>query len=214
MGSATILDILGSLVIGGLLLLAAMRMDEQATSNTFQAQQNLTVQQNMTSLVQNLEWDFRKIGFSRDWNWNPGCFTYILKGDTQSVWFLAEVDNNPTDTTVDTVAWWIGNSAIPGCPNPRVRLLYRRVGPDPSVGRYRADTLVSNLGVTGFDIRYIDGSLLDTMSTLPGPGAPKLIQIKLRVEAVAQYNGKYNDSTKNFAVWRETRLTSKNLTYR
>ena len=38
MGSSTMIDIVGSMLIGGLLLLTAVRMDERATSNTFQAE--------------------------------------------------------------------------------------------------------------------------------------------------------------------------------
>ncbi len=199
MGSSTILDIVGSMLIGGMLLLVALRMDERATANNFESQENLTVQQNMTSLIQNLEWDFRKIGYCKNPALTTDPSTYILLGDTSSVTFVADLTNAGE---LDTVTWSLGGP-VPGCPNPNVRMLYRRVDSGPDVG--------SNLGVTEFSLQYFDtfGQPIRTPyigGTLP---SPQLIQVTMKVEPTAQYD----DTTSGhiFALWRQTRLVSRNL---
>jgi len=60
MGTTTLIDIIGSMLIGSLLLLVALRLNDQATKNTFDCQEQLTVQQNITFLVEALGADFRK----------------------------------------------------------------------------------------------------------------------------------------------------------
>lgn len=199
MGTSTILDIVGSMLIGGMLLLVALNMDERATENTFKSQEYLTVQQNMTSLIQNLEADFRKIGYCK----NPALTTdpseYILMGDTDSVTFVADLSNSGK---LDTVTWSLGGP-VPGCPNPNVRMLYRKVDGGPDVG--------SNLGVTEFNLQYFDtfGQPIQTPYIGGALPSPQLIQVTLEVEPTSQYN----DTTSGpiFALWRQTRLVSRNL---
>ncbi|MCL4538197.1 MAG: hypothetical protein M1378_01115 [Bacteroidetes bacterium] len=199
MGSSTLLDIIGSMVIGSLLLLVALKMDERATANTYQSEENLTVQQNLTSLIQNLEWDFRKLGYCK----NPALTTdpsdYILNGDTNSITFVGDLENAGK---LDTVTWFLGGP-VPGCPNPNVRMLYRKVDNGPDVG--------SNLGVTEFSMEYFDtfGQPIHTPyigGTLP---SPQLIQLTVEVEPTSEYG----DTTYGhmFALWRQTRLVSRNL---
>jgi len=66
MGFSSLIDILGSIVIGGLLLMILLRMNETATQNTYEYNGELTVQQNLVSTVQLIEYDFRKIGYCAD----------------------------------------------------------------------------------------------------------------------------------------------------
>lgn len=200
MGTTTLLDIIGSMLISGLLLLTALRMNEQARMNTFNSQANLTVQQNLTSLVQNIEWDFRKIGYCADPTAQPRNFMYIVHGDTDDVTFVGDLDNNGA---LDTVRWYLGKVPIEGTENPRVRMLYRVVNGERQYG--------ANLGVTQFSLRYFD-TLGDSVETpFDAPSTAKLIEITLRVEPVALYDAANNNSTSNFSVWRQTRLVSRNL---
>ncbi len=200
MGSTTLLDIIGSMLVSGILLLAALRMNEQARMNTFESQANLTVQQNLTSLINNIEWDFRKIGYCEDPNAQPKNFMYILHGDSNDVSFVADLSDRGV---LDTVRWYLGTDPIPGTANPRVRMLYRVVdGSTP----YEA-----NLGVTQFKLVYFDTEG-DTVNTpFDAPSTVKLIEVTVRVEPTALYGGNYADTLNNFSVWRETRLASRNL---
>lgn len=200
MGSTTLLDIIGSMLVSGILLLAALRMNEQANVNTFESQANLTVQQNLTSIINNIEWDFRKTGYCGDPNAQPKNFMYIVHGDTSDITFVGDLDDNGT---LDTIRWYQGATPIAGTANPRVRMLYRTIN---GAAPYEA-----NLGVTQFYLRYFDTNG-DTVSTpFDAPSTVKLIEVTVRVEATALYNATYSDTTSNFSVWRETRLASRNL---
>ena len=63
MGAATILDILGSTIVGGLLLFILFNMNNNATQNTYNFSGELILQQNLVTTVEVLEYDFRKIGY-------------------------------------------------------------------------------------------------------------------------------------------------------
>ena len=51
MGTSVILDILGSMIIGGILLLTLFRMNDNATRNTYNFTGELGVQQNLITTV-------------------------------------------------------------------------------------------------------------------------------------------------------------------
>ncbi len=185
-------------MIGGLLLLTALQMNDTATQNTFTAQENLTVQQNMTAVVQNIESDFRRIGYCKDPRQTIDKTNYILFGNPDSIIFTADIDNNGI---LDTVTWWLGNH-VSG-PNPRIRMLCRRVG------HTTVDS--ANLGITQFQMLYFDVSN-DTMTHVRGDSGgtnyPVLVQLTVRIEPTAAYDTAYYQ---NFSYWRETRLVSRNI---
>ena len=207
MGSATLIDIIGSMLVGGLLLLVALRMNDSATMQTFQSQENLTVQQNLTSLIQNLEFDFRKIGYRAGGN-APPTDSCIIYGRSDSIAFLSDINDNGT---LDTVIWYIEKSPIKGCPNPNVRMLVRET---KSNGVWSVDS--ANLGVTAFSIAYYETFKTQLDSTklpykLGTPSPPVLMQLTLMLQPVAAYDTAYSS---NFAFWTRTRLVSRNLTSR
>ena len=67
MGFSTIIDIIGSTLIGGMLLMILFRMNDAAVENTYVYGGELLVQQNLVEVVTLLEYDFRKIGYCADW---------------------------------------------------------------------------------------------------------------------------------------------------
>lgn len=197
MGSSTLIDIVSSMLISGFLLVTALQMDEKAVQNTYYSQSNLTVQENLTSLVQNLEYDFRKMGYCADPNLQPKTYMYLVQGDTSSISFVADLDDIGV---LDTVKYYLGGP-VPGCPNPHVKMLYRQVDSGPAVG--------SNLGVTEFYLKYLDSFGQQIAVPFTAPSQVQMVEITVRVEPTAAYN----DSTykQNFALWRQTRLISRNL---
>ncbi len=204
MGSTTMLDIIGSMVIGSLLLLSALAMNERATSNTFQAQSSLSVQQNITSVVENLEWDFRLIGYCN--NDTIAANSFIISGDTNSITFQADVNN---DGKIDTVSWYLEPWAVAGCSNRNVRMLVRRVTGLNGVSEVDS----SNLGVTQFHLSYYN-ELGDSVMTpfLGDTAGVEVIQVNVTVQPTAVYADTSNKQV--FSTWRQTRLVSKNLNSR
>ncbi|MCL5020879.1 MAG: hypothetical protein M1339_04280 [Bacteroidetes bacterium] len=196
MGSSTMIDIVGSMLIGGLLLLTAVRMDEKATSNTFQSQATLTVQQNLTSLVEEIEYYFSKIGYLNNLDSAANRQYYILAGTPDSVAFEADLNRSGA---FDTVSYYLG-SHVAGCPNPDVRYLFRKIDDQPPVE--------ANLGIAVFHLSYYDQfmNLLDSIFT--APDNVRVITLTVKIEPTVMYDAAFDTV---WSVWKETRLISRNL---
>ncbi|MCB0747459.1 MAG: hypothetical protein KDC90_08340, partial [Ignavibacteriae bacterium] len=63
MGFSTLIDILGSSLIGGLILLILLRMNDSTVENSYLNSGEMIVQSNLLAVVELLEHDFRKIGY-------------------------------------------------------------------------------------------------------------------------------------------------------
>ncbi len=196
MGYSTILDILGSIIMGGLLMLILWRMNASATDNNFNYGAEVALQQNLTTVALILEHDFRKIGYCKDYNKIFDPSKSILYADSTSIKFLTDDKDNGN---LDTMYYYLGpTSELTSTPNPRDRLLHRVINGQTH--------LEANLGVTKFRLVYF-GALGDTL-TLPiaHPGSISLIEIDLAVENPYAYNNEYSQ-----AFWRQIRLAARNL---
>jgi type II secretory pathway component PulJ len=210
MGTSTIFDIITSTVIGGMLLLMALRLNAQAVETNAIYQNNLNLQQGMVALVDIVENDFRKIGYCKDFTKISPPNIAIVSADSLSIKFLTDIPASPTDFGdgfVDTV-WYYTGSTGSNPNNPREKPLYRVVNGNMATGW--------NLGVTRFALRYYD-ALGDT---LPFPiSDPKLIytlEINISLESPAPLTEiSYRDSAsalEDFKVyWKQIRLASRNL---
>ncbi|MGB5288749.1 MAG: hypothetical protein WBQ32_13270 [Ignavibacteriaceae bacterium] len=196
MGFATIFDIIGSIIIGGILMMITWRLSDAATEKTYNNSGELSLQQNLTTVAQILETDFRKVGFCADYNKFPDPSKAIVYGDESRITFLADVD---LDTNMDSIRYYLGpTSELSATPNPRDRLLYRIVNNEPVVS--------SNLGVTQFRLVFFD-ALGDTLPPpITTPGIISSLEINLAVENVAAYDTAYTG-----AFWRQIRLVARNI---
>lgn len=197
MGFSTILDIIGSMAIGGLLLLILWRLDDSAVQNVINNGQEISLQQNMTTVATILEHDFRKIGYCAVWDNIPDPSKAIIYADSNSIKFLTDDDDNGV---VDTMYYKLGpTSELSGTPNPRDRYLYRIIN-----GKIPKE---ADLGVTQFKLVYYDalGNLI-TSNPVSSPGTISTIEINLTVEDVYAYDNQYSQ-----AFWRQIRLAARNL---
>lgn len=209
MGFSSLLDILGSTIIGGLLLMILLRMNDTAVENNYMFNGEKIVQQNLVDLVQLLEYDFRKIGYCADWTKIPNPAKAILTATDTSITFLTDVavDQNHLegDGTPDVLTYFLGSkSELSSTPNPNDRILYRVVNNEPVKG--------SNLGVTQFKLTYYDamGNIIkpNEMPLTPPLGI-STIQIDVAVENPAAYGADYSAERK--VIWRQIRLAARNL---
>jgi hypothetical protein len=200
LGISVILDIVGSVIIGGILLLTLFRMNSNATQNTFNFSGELIVQENLVTTIEVMEYDFRKIAYCANPFNLPNPTRAILYADSSRIVFQTDVW--PHDGIVDTMEYYLGPaSELAGTPNPDDKLLYRIVNGVPSA---------VNLGVTFFKIKYF-GALNEELS-IPRTTVPTGVfsmQIDIGVENTAAYNEEYR-----FAFWRQVRLASRNLNNR
>jgi hypothetical protein len=156
------LDLIGSIVIAGFVILIGLQVNQTIAGNADASTANLNVQESMVEIVQSIEYDFRKMGYGVP----EGVPALIDTGET-SIRFRSDIDNNGV---VDVVEWYTG-PVITGLPNPNIRVLYRRVNGGKPVG--------AALGVTDFRLRYLnqDGGAPVSITAI------YIIEVTLQVES-------------------------------
>lgn len=196
MGFSTILDILGSIIIGGIIMSIVFRLSDAATEKTYNNSGELALQQNLSTVAQIIENDFRKIGYCADWNKLPDPSKAILFVDTSAIKFLTDIE---ADGELDSIFIYLGPaSELLATENPRDRILYRVINDETPIQ--------SNLGVTQFYMVYYD-VLGDTIYLpISNNGEISSIEINLTVENVAAYDENYSK-----AYWRQIRMVARNI---
>ena len=196
MGTSVILDVMGSIFIGGILMVTLFRLSDRATESTYNKAGDLTIQQNIATVVRILENDFRKIGFCENWKQIPNPTKAILFADRDKIKFLTDVDK---DGHVDTLFYYIGPpSELIYTDNPRDRFLYRVVNSETHAK--------VNLGVTEFDLIYYNVNKQVIPTPVVIPGEIYTIQISVAVENIDAYDKKFSQ-----VFWRQIRLIARNL---
>lgn len=139
---STMLDLVGSFVIGGMLLIMILNVNTNFNQMSTEDRLELMVQENLAELIAEIEYDFRKIGYGVQ---NPALA--ISSADTSSITFWADLDN---DGSLDQVTYLLGlPGEVPGTANPRDRILHRTVN-GQSIG--------NSLGVVDFQLTLYDVS--------------------------------------------------------
>jgi type II secretory pathway component PulJ len=193
MGTNVLLDILTSVVIGGILLMNIMNMNANASTQSDIYSVTRIAQKNLVAAVQIIEHDFRKMGYGV-----VDPTKSIIYADTSKIIFLADLNRNGIK---DTISYYLGlASELSNTPNPRDRLLYRVVNSELPQA--------SNLGIVRFRLDYFNQDL-KVVTHLP---SIKIVEIKVEVESPFPL---HNPSTGEYeypaAFWKQTRLTSRNL---
>ncbi len=167
---AYLLDIAGSTFIGGMIFFIILNLNSTLLQSSGNLSFNKITQENLTSLVEEIEYDFKKIGYRSP---DPA----VLIADSNAITFRYDINN---DGTPETIAYFTSDtSALSSTPNPRDILLYRTInGGQPQT---------SNVGVTRFRLWYYDasGNLTST------PAEVRSIKFALNIESVFAYNDEY-----------------------
>jgi len=214
MGGQTIIDLIASSIVFSSLMLISLRLNGSVMERSQDYREDLIVQENLVEIVKLLEYDFRKIGYCKDYNKIPIATEAIRYADTSKITFWTDFGTllNPDgDKNLDSLTYYIGpTSELAATPNPNDRLLYRVENNDTPVG--------VNLGVTIFKIEYYD-ALRNTLSTpVADPREIKFMQITVKTEHPIKWTKYYNtatyDTVYQSAYWRQIRLAAKNLNNR
>ena len=187
---ASHINLLGSIVIGALLLLAILNMNSTMTAKSYEHTLDNMVRGSTTTTAEMISHDFHKIGFGVT---NPA--NMISSFDSTSIQFLGDLD---ADGIMDTLTYTLSDiAAASNTPNPRDRYIYRQVnnGPQVDIG----------LGVTDFKLRYFDATGYVTTN----PGDIDCIEIQLTVESIISCI--VNDSTYYARNYWQTRISPPNL---
>lgn len=196
MGFSTLIDILGSTIAGGMLMMILFRLNDAAVQNTYNYGNDLIVQQNLVEVVTLLEYDFKKIGYCKDWTKIPDPSQAIISADSTSITFLTDQNN---DGIVDTMRYYVGSpNDLSTTPNPNDRMLYRVVN--------NATPASANLGITQFKLIYYDALMNKLSFLITNPSQIQTIQLSITVESPYSYANDYQR-----VFWRQVRLSAKNL---
>ncbi len=199
MGAQVFIDLLGSAIIGGIIILTMNQMQGRAVEQADFYSMSRVAQRNLVSIAKIVEYDFRKMGYGVI---DPT--KAILQADTSSIKFLGDYNRNGI---MDTISYWLSpTSALTRTPNPNDRILYRKINSEP--------VLPLDYGLTRFRLGFYDQDM-NKVTLLP---AIKIVEIKLEVQSqealfnenneIAHTNGKDFYPT---VYWKQTRLTSRNL---
>lgn len=208
MGYSTLLDILGSMFIGGILMLSLFQVQTGVIINMGYYTTDAALQEGMLNLVQLIQRDLRRMGYSQ----TTGVFTdaksAIAAADTSTFTLIGDVDNNGQ---IDTVTYSVSaTNMLTNSSNPGDRYLYRKVNSQPAS--------IVFIGVTIFNFVYYDvnGSRIPTPVPAAETGGIKSIQISIQAQSSDYYRSAYSnrDSTYANVYWRQLRLSSRNLSNR
>lgn len=201
MGSSTILDIIGSVVVAGTLLLVGLRLNASANETSAVYLGNYILQTDITALVQLLESDFSKIGYCREWQKIPEPSKSIRIAEANRIRFWADIENKGT---VDSLTYYLGSPAeLTATPNPHDRYLYRQMNNAQPlrVGR-----------VTQFLLEYFDAENDPLVFPITEPRKVYYMQMTIKIESPEPHEQQsLNDSTQYEVCWKQLRLVTKNL---
>jgi len=209
MGFSTLLDILGSTLVGGLLLIILITTTKQTIQNNYDYNGERIVQKDLTAVAQLLEYDFRKMGYCAKLSNMPAVKDTVIKIATDSsITFWADIPttaNSFGDSVLDKVYYYLGpKSGLSNTPNPNDRVLYRVIN--------NGTPMAVNMGVTLFKLTYYDqsGNVITPTGSAPYYPAIASVQIDLSVSNSYAYydpnNAANTYSTAKTAFWRQIRL--------
>jgi hypothetical protein len=213
MGSSSLLDIIGSFIIGGLLLIMAWRLNAGTAESSFAHYSSAILQGNVTALAANIETDFRKIAYCRNYmKINPPQLA-IRIADSSRFRFWTDIDNNGS---LDSITYWTSSTTIAGVaetPNPNDRILYRQVNNHAPSEMF--------LGITKFTFSYRDlnedvipfgagGSITGNTLLLV-----RSVELTVALESPAQMRSEGTADTSSYQTyWKQIRLASRNYNNR
>lgn len=184
------LQLVGSILLGGLLLLTILNQSATMSSRAVEHTLENLVRENTASITEIILYDFHRMGFGA-----PNPENIISSFNNNSIRFLIDLDANGT---IDTLQYTLSTiAAASNTPNPRDRFLYRRVNSEAQQD--------IGLGITNFNLNYYDknGSVAALATTIA------TIEIQLTVESV--FGCSVADSTYYPQNFWQTRISPPNL---
>ena len=178
------LTLLGSIVIGGLMLVNFMNYQADLSEHTYSHTLDLVLQETAIEVVEMVERDLCKIGRGV----RQPAFAIYAQDDIS---FYADLEN---DGVIDTVRYYVSStSAATSTPNPNDRIFYRVVN--------GANEFEWAVGLTAFQIKFYDASN-DTTSNL---FKARALEVSMSFESTISYDEEYASYS-----WRG-RITPPNL---
>jgi hypothetical protein len=179
-----VLDLVGSVIIAGLLLLMMFNANTYQSNTRFASDSELQMQQNAKTLADIISYDLRKIGY--DCKTNP-----FLVADSERVSYYADMNR---DGTQDVVTYYVSDTTYASSTtNPEDRVLIRIVNSDTIAG--------PSLGLTKVKFSYYN----DVGTPTSDFNEIRFVKAELWVESVEPVDKEYL-----FTYW-ELTISPRNL---
>lgn len=198
-----IIDYLSSLILGGMLMINAITVNDIAAETYSVYQGDMTVQEMLVTTVQVIEGEFRNMGFGV-----PESELTVLAADSTSITFLLDLERN--GIPLDTVRYYTGSvSEMSYTPNERDRFVYRTVN---STAPLKVGT------VTMFALRYITKSGEQLAVPVATDRRAEIEEVEITLEVQNPYamhaDNQSGTGSANMlhssSYWQQTRLASQN----
>lgn len=147
MGYQVILDLVGSAIAGGLLVLSLLNFSAQNGETKRAFRDEIGAQSNLLSVVEVLEEDFWQMGYCKIKN--AMAAPIVISAGADYIAFKTDIPDGAGgegDGTPDIITYQLGGF-VTSTPNPNDRMLLRKVNSGPFVS--------SSMGVTNFDLQYL-----------------------------------------------------------
>jgi hypothetical protein len=206
MGIPTIIDIIGAMIMGGILILSLIHVQNNAVGGFYYYDNDSILQQNFVSIDSEIEYNFRKIGYCANPDNFPDPTKAMIAADSSDITFLYDINLNGT---MDTVKYMLGpTSDLPYSQNPNDRILYKYVN--------GALTSSSGVGIlTQFSLVYFNISNQQLSFPITNPSQVATIQITMTTQSPNKFRLNDKDTAVYpTAYWKQVRLASQNLSNR
>lgn len=173
----TQLDIIGSVIVGGMLtlLFATFMLDKQQSE--IETNSMVMNQTAMASIDQMIQFDLRKAGYKVSGS------PYLVY-QPKRLAFIGDLDDNGS---IDTVRYWFA-TPVTSTPNPRDSLLYRQVNSETAVG--------TDMGLTDLQFRYLNSSGNETTD----PALIRSVNVSMKIQSRFPLDGEYQDTYSDFRI--------------
>ena len=203
MGSSTLLDIIGAMILSSLLMLNIVRMTGDTQENSAQYVSELVVQQNLIEAAQLIERDLLRLGYLRGSENLAYVINAVSVADSNRIVFASDVDNNGV---MDQVEYVTGTaSQLTATANPRDLPLTRRIN---GVGRP-----IQSFGIIEFRFEYFNYTGKRLTTPVANRGEICTVSITLAVESPHFSDDVWEDYNAK-AFWKQIRLALPNLRYK
>ena len=193
---SVILDLLISIIFGGILTLLVLNSKDVAHESLQETHAGMLVQEELTSVIQELEGEFRNAGSGV-----PATVAPVVRAESTAITFLADLDGDRS--AADTVSYELGKTdEMLGTPNPVDRPLYRTVN----------SQRLLNGSLTVLLFRYFDVGGSQIPSPVPNHRLAEIHTVEVTAETQNSmgFNNQSGQQLYPASMWQQTRLASRN----
>ncbi len=193
---SSLLDILGSTFIGGMVLLLILKLNLYSTSVSYSSDNELKLQQNAKTIAEILNYDLRKIGYNYD-------TTAIIIADSNRIKYYADVDAPGTTGhgVVDQVEYVVLDSThASGTSNPRDIVVVRIINNTDSIAG-------PSLGLVKLRFSYFNSSGVKTTAL----DSIKYVKAEFWVEPTEKVNNFFTGTHDSTFTYCEMTINTRNI---